>query len=90
MNKQSFFYCTNCIVPSTRPSVKFNLNGVCSACTNSKIKNRIDWNKRKFKFLKVLKYHKKLNASNDYDCIVPVSGGKDSIYQTYLLKKYIK
>jgi N-acetyl sugar amidotransferase len=90
MNKQSFFYCTNCIVPSTRPSVKFDLNGVCSACTNSKIKNRIDWNKRKFEFLKVLKYHKKLNASNDYDCIVPVSGGKDSIYQTYLLKKIYK
>jgi N-acetyl sugar amidotransferase len=90
MNKLSFFYCTKCIVPSTRPSVKFDLNGVCSACTNSKIKNRIDWNKRKFKFLKVLKYHKKLNASNDYDCIVPVSGGKDSIYQTYLLKKIYK
>jgi N-acetyl sugar amidotransferase len=90
MNKLKFFYCTKCIVASTRPSIKFDLNGICSACTNSKIKNCIDWKKRKFEFLKILKYHKKLNAINDYDCIVPVSGGKDSIYQTYLLKKIYK
>jgi len=37
-----------------------------------------------------LKKHKKLNINNDYDCIVPVSGGKDSVYQTYLLKKVYK
>ena len=45
MNKLSFFYCTKCIVPSTRPSVKFDSNGVCIA-TNAVFnvsRNTIGW-----------------------------------------------
>jgi N-acetyl sugar amidotransferase len=90
MNKSNLFYCIECIVPSTRPTISFNKNGICSACVSSKIKKKIDWKKRKINFLKVLKKHKILNINNDYDCIIPVSGGKDSVYQTYLLKKIYK
>jgi N-acetyl sugar amidotransferase len=90
MKKNNLFYCRNCITPNTRPAISFNENGICSACINSKIKSKIDWKKRKFEFIKVLKKHKKLNINSDYDCIVPVSGGKDSIYQVYLLKKIYK
>ena len=90
MKKSNLFYCTNCITPSTRPGISFDIKGICSACTNSRIKKRVDWKRRKLELLKVLNKHKKININNDYDCIVPVSGGKDSVYQTYLLKKVYK
>ena len=90
MKKSNLFYCSNCITPSTRPGISFDIKGICSACTNSRIKKRVDWKRRKLELLKVLNKHKKININNDYDCIVPVSGGKDSVYQTYLLKKVYK
>lgn len=90
MKKLDLFYCTQCITASTRPAISFNKNGICSACDNSKKKINVNWKKRKLEFQKILKKHKKLNINNDYDCIVPVSGGKDSVYQTYLLKKVYK
>ena len=90
MKKLDLFYCTQCITASTRPAISFNINGICSACDNSEKKINVNWKKRKLEFQKVLKKHKKLNINNDYDCIVPVSGGKDSVYQTYLLKKVYK
>ena len=90
MKKLDLFYCTQCITASTRPAISFNKNGICSACDNSEKKINVNWKKRKLEFQKVLKKHKKLNINNDYDCIVPVSGGKDSVYQTYLLKKVYK
>jgi N-acetyl sugar amidotransferase len=90
MKKPNLFYCSNCIIPSTRPGISFDIKGICSACTNSRIKKRVDWKRRKLELLKVLNKHKKININNDYNCIVPVSGGKDSVYQTYLLKKVYK
>ena len=52
MNKSDLFYCIECIVPNTRPTISFNKNGICSACLNSKIKKKIDWKGRKINFLK--------------------------------------
>ena len=83
-------YCKECVIPNTRPDIYFDKNGVCSACNNVKLKKKIDWKKRKKEFLNILLKHKKININNDYNCIVPVSGGKDSIYQLHLLKKKFK
>jgi N-acetyl sugar amidotransferase len=83
-------YCIECVMPNTRPELSFNQEGVCSACVNSKIKRKINWKKRKIDFNKIIKKHKILSKSNDYNCIVPVSGGKDSIYQLYEIKKKFK
>ena len=85
--KSNFKYCTECVTPNTRPELSFNKEGVCSACTNSKIKKKINWKKRTTEFDKIIKKHKILCKDNDYNCIVPVSGGKDSIYQLYEIKK---
>ena len=79
-------YCNNCVVPNTRPDIFFNKQNMCSACNNSKNKIKINWSKREKEFLKILNYHKKLNKNDAYDCIIPVSGGKDSIYQVYQIK----
>jgi len=79
-------YCKKCLYPDTKPQLVFNDYGICSACTNSKTKESIDWDKKREDFVKILdKYSSK--DSNNYDCIIPVSGGKDSTYQTYVMKE---
>jgi N-acetyl sugar amidotransferase len=72
---------------STRPRIEFDNHGVCNACNWSKEKKVMDWQPRK-KELEILlsKYKSK---SSSFDCVVPVSGGKDGSYVAYkLLKKY--
>ena len=50
------------------------------------MKKEIDWERKKQEFKEILDKHKTQNHSN-YDCIIPVSGGKDSHFQTYMIKK---
>ena len=73
------FWCNNCVLPSTRPNLKFNKNGICNACENKKIK--ISWKKRLILLKKIIQFSKK--KSINYDCIIPVSGGKDSTWQIF-------
>lgn len=79
-------YCKKCLFPETKPDLSFNEESVCSACTAADLKDfEIDWEARKKDFEKILDYYRKDNVG--YDCIIPVSGGKDSTYQAYLMKK---
>lgn len=66
-------------MPDTKPDLHFDENGVCDACQSQKSKNsEIDWEKREEEFLNLIKQHK---THPNYDCIIGVSGGKDSTYQ---------
>lgn len=58
----------------------FNDKGVCSACYNFKNRANIDFEKRQEEFRAILERYRPKEGSN-YDCVVPVSGGKDSHYQ---------
>ncbi len=73
-------FCKYCIMPNSRPRVVFNDKGICNACENGFVKQKIDWNKKKDEFLKLIDEIKKNSKKNNlsYDCIVPWSGGKDS------------
>ena len=71
-------FCKTCIMPDTRPRIVFNSDGICNACLNLKLKNKIDWAKRKKLFDKLIKKIKMERSHGQYDCIVPWSGGKDS------------
>lgn len=73
-------YCKKCLLPSTKPDLMFNDNGVCSACEAHDNKKLINWEARKDIFREIVKEYTSGN-SGTYDCIVPVSGGKDSTYQ---------
>ena len=71
-----------CIMPETKPDIQIFDDGVCDACKSFKNRKKINWDLRKKELLKITKKFKSLN--NNYDCIVPVSGGKDSTYQTII------
>jgi len=80
-------YCLNCILPDTRPNLIVEEDGICNACKNSfQKKAEIDWESREAAFQKVVATAKK--KSSGYDCLIPVSGGKDSTWQVAMCKKY--
>lgn len=74
-------------MPATKPDLFFDEKGVCDACLSAQTKHKkTDWKKRRKEFEAIIKKYRSKNGTN-YDCIVPVSGGKDSHYQTYMIKK---
>lgn len=73
-------YCTSCLYPDTKPDLSFDERGVCSACLAYEKRVEADWNARQKQFIELIDRYRSPNGSN-YDCIVPVSGGKDSTYQ---------
>lgn len=78
-------YCKKCLMPDTRPGTNFDKEGVCQACNNYELRKKIDWEKRRQELVKLCdKYRRK---DGYYDCIVPVSGGKDSTFQVYFMKE---
>ena len=73
-------YCTKCVMPDTKPDLHLDENGVCNACRNYENREQIVWADRGEELKKLLNKYRNVDGSN-WDCIVPVSGGKDSTYQ---------
>lgn len=70
--------CKKCVMPDTRPRLTFNDEGICAACEWAEIKRtQIDWNARQKELHDLCD---KIKGKQQYDCIVPASGGKDSTY----------
>ena len=78
-------YCTRCVMPDTKPDLEFDDDGVCSACRAFERRAEVDWEGRERELLAVFDRYR--NPSG-YDCIIPVSGGKDSTYQVVTALKY--
>lgn len=72
-------YCVRCVMPHTKPDLHIDEEGVCNACRSYEKRKEVDWDQRKSELLTLLEKYRK-HGSN-WDCIVPVSGGKDSTYQ---------
>ena len=83
MNKK-IFWCKNCLNMSTRPRIEFDDRGWCNACQWMEEKKTLDWSNREDKLKSLLNKYKSTNG--DFDCVVPVSGGKDGSYVAYQLK----
>ena len=73
-------YCTNCLYPNTKPDLVFDAEGVCSACRSFKERSDVDWEQRAKEFKEVTSRYRSKDGKN-YDCVIGVSGGKDSTYQ---------
>lgn len=93
------FYCKRCVMSNQRPTsavefkhtieskkqtLAFDAEGICDACRAAEQKQSIDWGKRETELMALLDKHRSKDGS--YDCIVPGSGGKDSAYQSHVLK----
>lgn len=82
-------YCSRCLYPeNAKPYIIFDDQGVCSGCRTSEAYDRVTWTERE-KLLKDILVEYQIKAKNNkshYDCIIPVSGGKDSHYQVHIIK----
>jgi N-acetyl sugar amidotransferase len=72
-------WCANCVLPDTRPNLRIGPDGVCNACRNHRTRSGIDWAAREAALREVVARAKA--RTRRYDCLVPVSGGKDSTWQ---------
>jgi N-acetyl sugar amidotransferase len=78
------FWCKNCLNMSTRPRITFDDRGWCNACQWMEEKRTLDWEERNKELVGLLDKYR--TGSGKYDCLVPVSGGKDGSYVAYQLR----
>ncbi len=80
-------YCTRCCLPETMEGISFDEVGICVPCRSSEEKMHIDWEKRQHALEAIIESYR---SQTYYDCMLPMSGGKDSIYQAHILNKIFK
>jgi hypothetical protein len=85
--EETLKYCNRCCIPETNEGMEFDELGLCKACSSSEQKMRINWVERNKELRKVLDAYR---SDTNFDCIVPISGGKDSVYQLHLIKNVFK
>ena len=80
-------YCTKCVYPAVAATpLTFDAHGVCSGCRTHDEQNTIDWARRRKMFDDLVDEYRAKDGGN-YDCVIAVSGGKDSFWQAHLLTK---
>jgi N-acetyl sugar amidotransferase len=79
-------YCKKCVQPDTRPGIQFDEYQVCSACRAYEERLKVKWVERE-KVLKEIAEWAKKNSGGGFDCVVGVSGGKDSHFQALYAKE---
>jgi len=79
-------YCRSCVLPDTRPNLVLDETGVCNACRTHGARRDIDWTARERAFLGLVA--QAAARPSGYDCLVPVSGGKDSTWQVVKCLEY--
>tara|TARA_B100000989_G_C19530912_1_gene469801 strand:- start:5007 stop:6137 length:1131 start_codon:yes stop_codon:yes gene_type:complete len=78
-------YCKKCLQPDTRPNTAFTDDGICPACNYFHKLGEVDWQERTEILLDIAKDFPKSNR-HDFDCIIGVSGGKDSVRQAVFVR----
>lgn len=79
-------YCTQCILPDSRPNLTFDADGVCDACRGYRGRVDVEWGEREKDFRSLVADVR--HRSSGYDCVIPVSGGKDSTWQVVTCLEY--
>ena len=82
----TMYYCKRCLNPSTRPGIHFDEEGVCLVCRFGEQRTTtIDWDERRKELQKIAEWGRE-HSKSSYDCIIPVSGGKDSTRQALYIR----
>jgi len=78
-------YCTRCVYPAVAATpLTFDDQGICSGCRGAALKDAIDWNNQRILFEGLIDEYRRTDY---YDCVLPVSGGKDSYYAAHICKE---
>jgi N-acetyl sugar amidotransferase len=80
-------YCIKCCLPATKPDLYIDKDGLCAACLNFDNRIEVNWDSRESEFKNLIKDIQETNE-NGWDCVVPVSGGKDSTAQVIKALEY--
>jgi len=78
-------YCARCLMPDTRPGSIFDDEEVCQACRNYERRTAINWEERQKQLRELCDKHRREDGY--YDCVIPVSGGKDSHFLVHSMKE---
>ena len=73
-------YCQRCVMPDTKPDLHLDAEMVCNACRSYEHRQQVDWGTRRNELDTILSRYRCTDGTN-WDCVVPVSGGKDSTTQ---------
>ena len=82
-------YCIRCLQPDTRPGIRFDEGGVCPACNYHASLSEVDWDERRQELEEIVAFGR-MHSHSGYDCIIGVSGGKDSTRQALFVKDVLK
>jgi len=80
-------YCNRCVMPDTRPGILFNEQGICSACLSYENRKNVDYLGRFEELRRLCDKSRGMNGPHGFDCMIAVSGGKDSHFQTHVMKE---
>ena len=78
-------YCKQCLQPDTRPNTTFTQDGICPACEYFERLQDVDWQER-YEILQDLLSDSPRAPGQHFDCIIGVSGGKDSMRQALWIR----
>lgn len=82
-------YCEKCLQPNTRPGLTFNQDGVCFPCEVAGITRKVDWAARRRELDAIIEWSRS-RGRGEYDCVVGVSGGKDSLRQALIVRDELR
>ena len=82
--------CKLCLVVDSRPGLEIDNDSICFPCKVKKREEKVDWVERRNELNDIVKWGKAYDSSSGYDCIVSVSGGKDSTRQALLVRDEMK
>jgi N-acetyl sugar amidotransferase len=82
-------YCSKCVYPMiSAVALEFDEDYVCSGCRVSTQKQVVDWEDRRRRLEQLIEPYRSKDGRS-YDCIIPVSGGKDSYFQVHIVKNVL-
>ena len=80
-------YCKRCVMPDTKPDLHLDSDGICNSCRSYEKRGNIDWISRKNELTQILEKYRCKDGKN-WDCVIPVSGGKDSTFQVIKMLQF--
>ena len=90
MGERQYQICTNCVMDTTDPQIKFDENGMCDFCYNYYNSILPSWHTDEIgekELQRITEKMKKDGKGKEYDCIIGISGGVDSSYLAYIAKE---